>query len=316
VSACGVCGAQGTVALFAVTGNADGDLAPRWTIRGCGACGSGTTDPVPDDATLSGFYATGVYEKPGGRAPGIARVLDALLDRQLDEIGRVRRPPGRLLDVGCGKGRFLARASARGWRAIGMERMHPQAVVARRNAPDASLVESELALGPFRASCVDAVTAWHVLEHLSDPGAALAAAFEALRPGGVLACEVPNFGSWQARAFGASSFHLDPPRHLVHFTQSSLARLAESKGFRVVRVRTFSPALGPFGMLQSALTAAGFPHSLLFRWLKRSAAETGGGTIAACVATAALAAGPALAAEALAAATGNGGVVRLLAVRP
>lgn len=313
---CGVCGGSRTVTLWPVTGNADGDLGSGWSIRRCVACGSGTTHPVPDPETLAGYYAGGVYEKPGGRTPGIARALDVLLDARLREIAHLRRPPGRLLDVGCGKGRFLTRAAARGWRAIGMERMHPQAVAAHAAAPNASLVEGELAARPFRDGTVDVATAWHVLEHLASPGVALAALFDIVRPGGVLACEVPNFASWQARAWGPSWFHLDAPRHLVHFTPDSLERLVETSGFRVERVRTFSLALGPFGMLQSALTGAGFPHSFLFRWLKRSAGSAPALQIAGCLGAAAVAAVPSLLAECVAAASGNGGIVRLLAVRP
>ena len=71
--------------------------------------------------------------------------------------------------------------------------------------------------GPF-----DVITMWHVLEHLPDPGSALARAAGLLRPGGTLIVSVPNNDSLQARLGGDDWLHLDIPRHIYHFTPGSL----------------------------------------------------------------------------------------------
>ena len=82
----------------------------------------------------------------------------------------------------------------------------------------------------------DAITMWSSLEHVHDPRTVVRAAREALRPGGLLLVSVPNIASWPFRVFGRAWYGLDLPRHLVHFTPATLARLLEGAGLRVCRI--------------------------------------------------------------------------------
>jgi SAM-dependent methyltransferase len=90
----------------------------------------------------------------------------------------------------------------------------------------------------------------HSLEHVEDPVADLGRAAAALKPGGVLLVTVPNFGGWQARSFRSRWFHLDLPRHRVHFTREGLARALERAGLEGVELRTSSSSVGLAGSLQ------------------------------------------------------------------
>ena len=78
---------------------------------------------------------------------------------------------------------------------------------------------------PIDAGSYDVVTIWHVLEHLDDPGAALERIHSWLRPRGGLLVGVPNLRSLQARLGGDRWYHLDVPRHRVHFTGGGLRAL-------------------------------------------------------------------------------------------
>ena len=71
-----------------------------------------------------------------------------------------------------------------------------------------------------------------------------------LRPGGILAIAVPNFGSWHRQAFGSRWFQLDLPRHLQHFDRASLTLLTHRAGFRPIRVETASMRPSLLGSLQ------------------------------------------------------------------
>jgi 2-polyprenyl-3-methyl-5-hydroxy-6-metoxy-1,4-benzoquinol methylase len=73
---------------------------------------------------------------------------------------------------------------------------------------------SELSLLPGQ---FDAVTFWHVLEHLENPGEALVAAGRLLKFKAWIVVAVPDYSSLQAKLFGKYWFHLDWPRHLHHF---------------------------------------------------------------------------------------------------
>jgi SAM-dependent methyltransferase len=116
----------------------------------------------------------------------------------------------------------------------------------------------------------DEVLLWHVLEHIPDPRATLREIHRILRPGGILVVAVPNAASWQARWAGPAWFHLDPPRHLFHFTASNLKRLLASVEFECRSEHHFSLRQNPFGWIQSALNLVPWlPRNSLYALLHR-----------------------------------------------
>src|SRR5204862_5797584 len=75
----------------------------------------------------------------------------------------------------------------------------------------------------------------------------------ALRPAGRLVISLPNFSSWQRRRFASRWFHLDLPRHRVHFTAGSLQRALDSAGLAVSSQLTSTSVLGLPASVQYAL---------------------------------------------------------------
>ena len=144
-------------------------------------------------------------------------------------------PPGRLLDVGCGSGAYGARLQSLGWRVDGVELDPPAAERARQaglQVQTCSILDAELPAAKY-----DVVTCWHVLEHLDDPVAALRHLRPTLAADGVVLLEVPNWSGLVARLTGRTWFHLDLPRHRLHFTPASLTLALEQAGFRIVRLQ-------------------------------------------------------------------------------
>src|SRR5260370_19823353 len=120
---------------------------------------------------------------------------------------------GRLLEIGCGSGRFLSIAQLLGWQVCGVEPDPVAAAVAK------GLVGCEIHVGtiedaPFDAGHFDAIVSSHVIEHAYDPRSFVANAGRLLAPGGVLTCLTPNFGSVGHKLFGRDWYCLDPPRHM------------------------------------------------------------------------------------------------------
>ena len=72
---------------------------------------------------------------------------------------------------------------------------------------------------------------WNILRH---PSAELTAAATLLRPGGLVAINVPNWNSLDRRLFGAGWVGFDPPRHLYVLDQRSLTRLLQQAGFEIL----------------------------------------------------------------------------------
>jgi SAM-dependent methyltransferase len=182
--------------------------------------------------------------------------------RELDGL-----PPGRLLDVGSGKGAFLAAARDAGWDVLGVEFAAEAAEAARATFGIDVIVGDFLAIRPL--GTFDVVTMWHVLEHVRDPMGALVHAADSLKPDGRLVVSVPNIESLQARLGGEDWFHLDLPRHLFHFTPRSLATLVEGAGFRVERIGYLYPQMEIIGLVQTVLNRVGIENDLLYRFAKR-----------------------------------------------
>jgi SAM-dependent methyltransferase len=89
----------------------------------------------------------------------------------------------------------------------------------------------------------DVACAWHVVEHLAEPRAALQRILRALRPGGHLLIEVPNIGSVRAARAKERWLYLDPEHHVGHYAPATARRMLESSGFEVLETQTF-PMLG------------------------------------------------------------------------
>ncbi len=148
-----------------------------------------------------------------------------------------------------------------GWSVVGIERTTQSAIPATAEHRLPMVVGSLDAIRP--APCLDLIIMFHVLEHLEDPLGALRQCVARLKPDGLLLISVPNLDSWQARWFGRHWLHLDVPRHLFHFSPSSLRHLLERVGLRVETVRYVSWEHDPYGWLQSGLNRLGFPPNLL-----------------------------------------------------
>jgi len=118
----------------------------------------------------------------------------------------------------------------------------------RSGVPAVCATLSRAPLAP--ASCA-AITMFHVLEHLYDPGSYLEAAHSLLKPGGRLIIQVPNAACWQFLVFGQRWNGIDVPRHLIDFRKSDLDALLDSCGFEVLRHKHFSLRDNPAGMATS-----------------------------------------------------------------
>lgn len=241
----------------------------------CGGCGFVVTLPAPTEGQIEKYYPAGYYGGTSGRRfPAIVEWLQGALYRgRARAVERVLcRGPGRVLDVGCGRGLLLRAFRERGWKVEGTELSESAASFARDVLDIPVKVAPAVAL-PWPDQTFDAVLMWHVLEHLPDPSAALREAARVLQPGGVIFAGAPNFGSPEALWTQDKWFHLDVPRHLTHLTRESLGASLASAGFEVRRVSYFAPEYDCFSFVQSALNRFGLRHNLLYNLLRGRGAK-------------------------------------------
>jgi SAM-dependent methyltransferase len=274
--------------------NEPSSVATRLLWR-CPACGTARTAGAPvSEAHESGAYAPGAPRGARAAAP----LLRAFDRRRLELLGDASGP---LLDVGAGRGRFVAYARSRGWDARGIE---PSP---RSSAPHVEAV----ALEDASFAQLGAVTLWHVLEHVEDPRAALERIRGWLRPGGALLVGVPDLDSLQARVGGPRWYHLDLPRHRTHFTARGLRILLADCGYAVRDVEHRLLEHNPFGLWQSAVNRVTPTPNWLYHALKRNAALRAADAVPTALALPLVPV--AIAVEAAAARSGHGGTVAVLA---
>jgi 2-polyprenyl-3-methyl-5-hydroxy-6-metoxy-1,4-benzoquinol methylase len=212
-----------------------------FAIWSCDHCGFGQTVPRPDD--IGRYYAPDYHGDRHGASGGLAN------RRRLGFVSKTVGPADgrRLVDIGCGNGSFMEAARQRDWEVAGTE----------LNALDARArglrVESTIdQLEDFAP--VDVATLWHSLEHIPDPPSMIRSVRSNLKPDGVIIIAVPNFASLQSRMTGSNWLHLDVPRHLNHFTKSSITVLLGAERFEIVRSWNLEFEYDIVGWSQSLLT--------------------------------------------------------------
>ena len=232
----------------------DPETGDRFSILQCASCGLGHTHPVPTD--LARYYDDSYH---GGRH-GLTAALCAR--RRLRLLQKHAPRAGRLLDIGCGEATFLSVAQDRGWAVAGTEQPNALQRVRAKGFDVREDIRQFDGEKPF-----DAVTMWHSLEHMRDPVAVLEALRDRLSRDGVLVVAVPDWGGVQARVFGARWLHLDVPRHLHHYDETSMRRLMRRVGLRIVERASCEFEYDLLGWMQSALDVVMPQPRLLFHQL-------------------------------------------------
>ena len=160
----------------------------------------------------------------------------------LDQIEKYR-PGGRLLDVGCAVGVFLAMAKARGWDVVGVD-VSPFAASYAREKLGVNAIAGELEEAQFPDRHFDVITLWDVIEHFPDPIATLCEVRRILKDDGILFVDTPNEQSLLkvlARFFylaSAGKFTYPVRKmyhewHLSYFTARSLETVLHKSGFDI-----------------------------------------------------------------------------------
>jgi SAM-dependent methyltransferase len=233
-----------------------------YTILSCLNCSLVFTD---DRAAPPSDNLYPVFDQSdSGISKAIGRAL-ALFLRQRELFVRQVKPSGRLLDFGCGNGAFARHMSRTGFDAVGIEPFSLGATISgeRLKLVQAPLEHVERDLGLF-----DVITLWHVLEHMRRPAEMLRHLRTLLAPDGVIVISVPNFASLQSTMFEGRWFHLDPPRHLVHFVSATLEDCLRRAGLVSAAHKYFLPEYGCSGWVQSSLNLLPLRTNYLYELVK------------------------------------------------
>lgn len=229
------------------------DLHARYDYFLCPDCACVFQSPMPNEADIASFYPDDymVFDQDQ-RMRHISAWRQALLRnrrgythlslpfpyRLLAAICAPLAKPttpaweggGRMLDVGCGNGRFLTGMRALGWQVEGVE--FSAAGVQAARLSNLKVHHGDLASAGFADGCFDLITARHVIEHIPAPQPFMMELARILRPGGRLVIETPNSTALGRQWFQTYWYANDVPRHVLLFSPENLERLAAAHGLK------------------------------------------------------------------------------------
>ena len=237
ITKCPVCGSNQfkpfiTCTDFFVTGE-------DFEIRKCLGCGFKFTANAENEKNIGRYYQSEEYISHSNTSKGLVnavyhKVRNYMLGRKRELVQKTTGlKTGRILDVGTGTGFLLNEMKRNGWQVTGTEKSD--------NARDFSKKEFGLEihepdqLFQFEKESFDAITLWHVMEHIHKLNETIATFSKLLKPNGKLIIAVPNPNSYDARHYKEFWAAYDVPRHIWHFGPEQMKQFGEKHGFRLTR---------------------------------------------------------------------------------
>ena len=194
------------------------------------------THPQPSLENLPKYYESDDYISHTDGSRSLFEKVYQLIKRKairdkVSLITKLQPQKGMLLDIGAGTGDFLQEAQNQNWKITGIEPNDKAKTIALSKG--VSFAESLEALDNHS---FDVITMWHVLEHVPDLEKQIQELKRLLKPNGTIIIAVPNYKSFDAQHYGKFWAAYDVPRHLWHFSKTSIAKLFERENMHLVKV--------------------------------------------------------------------------------
>lgn len=203
----------------------------------CNSCTLRFTQNIPNAASIASYYSAQAYVSHTDTKEGLVNKIYhivrgfTLKSKQQLIIKQTQEQCGNLLDIGAGTGAFAQTMIKAGWQVTGLEPEQSARLIAKQKH-NLDLQTPDV-LFQLNHQQFNAITMWHVLEHVHDLHIYLEKCYQLLKPRGLLFIAVPNYTSADEAFYKQHWAAYDVPRHLYHFSPKSFDILARSKSFTV-----------------------------------------------------------------------------------
>ena len=207
----------------------------EFDIYECDNCGLAFTQNIPDEKEIGRYYESQSYISHSNTNKGFVNTVYHLVRmimlrnkaRLVERLTILKN--GNILDYGAGTGYFARTMANRGWNVIAIEKSDKARELALKEF--GFKMQDTDALADIKDKELDVVTMWHVMEHIQDPDKMWNELHRILDDTGIAIIAVPNSISYDAQRYKEHWAAYDVPRHLWHFTPSSIMRWGEKHGF-------------------------------------------------------------------------------------
>ena len=235
---CPVCGSSSINPLLTVKDHSVS--GEEFVIWQCENCSLRFTQDIPDESSMGPYYQSADYISHSNTSQGLVnslyqKVRKYTLQQKASLIIGRTASKGSLLDIGAGIGAFLNEMKKRGWDVTGIEPDEGARAQSSHLFGINLLLPSEIK--NLRPGTFDAITLWHVLEHVEPLHDYVQLLKQLLKPGGRIFIAVPNYQALDAAIYRNYWAAYDVPRHLYHFTPKAVQVLMQNHGLKVSEIK-------------------------------------------------------------------------------
>lgn len=211
----------------------------HFEILECKSCSLRFTQDVPDQQSIGAYYKSEEYISHTNTSKGfINQLYQKVRKRTMMQKAAIIKQythlkAGRVLDIGCGIGTFLHTMKGQGWTVKGLEPDYD----ARKLAKEIYGLDIQPSheLFALEKKQFNAITMWHVLEHVHELHQYVAQLKELIADDGKIFIAVPNYTSKDAEVYKEFWAAYDVPRHLYHFSPQSMQQLMQLHGLKIIQ---------------------------------------------------------------------------------